>query len=342
MKDIIKWGIIGLGNVAHEFAKSFHNTKNAKLTAIASKTPHKLSKFKNEFNINSNDCYDNYEKLLNSAEIDIVYITLPNTLHFDWTMQAINKGKRILIEKPAFLNLEQAQIIKKKIVEKKIFFTEGFFYRHLPHISEIIKIINENEIGELISMESSFGLNLLTKKTLFFFIKNKKINPSARIFNKDLAGGCILDLGCYPSSFSLLIASLIKNIDYKNFKIMDIKKEIGQTGVDIDASAVIQFEGGFTSIIKSSFKKNIGSQSIIKGKKGSIKIHDTWFGDVIKKTIGNRKYELKKRDYVSVFSYEIENISHAISKNLKEVLAPGMSLEETLLNTKILEEWFNA
>ena len=89
-------GFIGLGNVAYEFAKSFYNTKNSKLIAIASKTPDKLSKFKNEFNIKSNNCYDDYEKLLNSPELDVVYITLPNTLHFDWTMQAINKNKKIL------------------------------------------------------------------------------------------------------------------------------------------------------------------------------------------------------------------------------------------------------
>ena len=342
MNDIIKWGIIGLGNIAYGFAKSFDNTKNAKLTAIASKTPDKLSKFKNEFNINSNNCYDDYEKLLNSADVDIVYITLPHTFHFDWVMQAIKKDKRILIEKPAFLTLEQAKIVKQKINEKKIFFTEGFFYRYLPHISDIIKIINEDEIGELISMESCFGLNLLTKKIFFFFKKKKKINPSGRLFNTKLGGGCILDLGCYPSSFSLLVASLIKNIDHKNFKVSNIKKEIGETGVDIDASAVIEFDNGFTSLIKSSFEKDIGRKSIIKGKKGSIIIHDTWFGDVIKKNIGDKTYELKKRSYTHVLSYEIENISHAILNNFKEVSFPGMSFEETLLNTKILEKWFNA
>ena len=120
-------------------------------------------------------CFEDYEKLLNYPEIDIVYITLPNTFHFFWTIQAIKNHKRILIEKPAFLNLEQVQIVKQKIEEKKIFFTEGFFYRHLPHIGEIIKIINENEIGELTSMDSSFGLNLLTKKKLFFLKKKKKL-----------------------------------------------------------------------------------------------------------------------------------------------------------------------
>jgi len=342
MNGTIKWGIIGLGNVAYEFAKSFNSTKNAKLTAIASKTPDKLSKFKNEFDINPNNCFEDYEKLLNSSDIDVVYITLPNTFHFFWTIQAIKNDKRILIEKPAFLNLKQAEIVKQKIEEKKIFFTEGFFYRYLPHIGEIIKIIKENEIGELTSMESSFGVNLLKKKKLFFFEKNKKINPSSRLFNKELAGGCILDHGCYPSSFSLLVASLIKNIDYKNFKMLDIKKEMGHTGVDIDASAVIQFDGSFSSTIKSSFKTNIGKQSIISGNKGSIIIHDTWFGSEINKTIGNKTYKLKKKNYEKVFSYEIENISDAILNNLKVAPAPGMSLEDTLLNTKILEKWFYA
>ena len=342
MIDIIKWGIIGLGNVAHGFAKSLQKTKNVKLTAIASKTPDKLSKFKKEFNINSNNCFDDYEKLLNSAEVDVIYITLPNTFHFHWAMEAIKKNKRILIEKPAFLNLDQAEVIKQKIDEKKIFFTEGFFYRHLPHISDIIKIINNDEIGELISMESSFGKNLLTKKKLFFFEKKKKINPFGRLFNTELAGGCILDLGCYPSSFSLLVASQIKKIDYKNFKMLDIKKDIGETGVDIEASAIIQFEGGFTSLIKSSFKNDVGRQSIIKGTKGSITIHDTWFGGIITKKIGDRIIELKKRHYDDVLLYEIENINNAISNNLREVPFPGMSLEETILNTKILEEWLNA
>ena len=175
MNNTIKWGIIGLGNVAYEFAKSFNNSKNAKLTAIASKTPDKLSKFSNEFNIKSNNCYDDYENLLNFAEVDIIYITLPNIFHFHWIMEAIKKDKRILIEKPAFLNFNHAQIVKKIIEEKKLFFTEGFFYRHLPHIADIIKSIKEDEIGELISMESSFGLNLLTKKKFFFLKKRKKI-----------------------------------------------------------------------------------------------------------------------------------------------------------------------
>jgi predicted dehydrogenase len=341
MNDIIKWGIIGLGNVANEFAKSFLDIKNAKLTAIASNNEKKLLKFRNDFNIDSEHCYKNYEKLLNCNEIDIVYIALPNSLHFKWITKAIENNKKILIEKPAFLNQQQAQNIKKKIIEKKIFFTEGFMYRYHPQIKDIIKILKEDEIGRPISMESSFGENLLTKK-LFFFDKKKKVNPNARLFNKELGGGSILDLGCYPSSFSLLIASVLKKIDFKNFEIVDIKKNIGETGVDIDSSATIKFEGGFSSMIKSSFKKNIGNKSIINGEKGSIIINDTWFGNGIKKVLGDKIYEIKNKSEKKIFSYEIENISEFILHDLNEALFPGMSLEETLLNTKILEEWLNA
>ena len=84
MNGIIKWGIIGLGNVAHEFAKSFYNIKKAKLIAIASKTQNKLSKFKDEFNIDSKYCYDEYEKLLKNNEVEIVYIALPNNFNNEW------------------------------------------------------------------------------------------------------------------------------------------------------------------------------------------------------------------------------------------------------------------
>ena len=99
-KGIIKWGIIGLGNVAHEFAKSFYNTKNAKLIAIASKSENKLAKFKAKFNIDSNNCHNGYEKLLNNNKVDIVYIALPNSLHYEWVKKSLDFKKHILVEKP--------------------------------------------------------------------------------------------------------------------------------------------------------------------------------------------------------------------------------------------------
>ena len=97
-------------------------------------------------------------------------------------------------------------------------------YRHHPQIDFVLELINNNEIGSLISMESSFGVNILTKKKFLFFKKKKKMNKNDRKFNKKLGGGCILDLGCYPTSFSLLINSINNKIDKFNFSLSNILK----------------------------------------------------------------------------------------------------------------------
>ena len=84
MKHIVKWGIIGLGNIAHHFAKSFYNLDNAKLVAVASNSKEKLLRFKENFNIKNENLYDDYEKILDDRNLDVIYIALPNSLHFKW------------------------------------------------------------------------------------------------------------------------------------------------------------------------------------------------------------------------------------------------------------------
>ena len=111
MKHIIKWGIIGLGNIAFEFAKSFYNSDNADLIAVASTSNEKLIKFKQNFNIEKENLYNSYQKLLENEDIDIVYIALPNSFHFEWILKAIEKNKNILVEKPAFASLKEAEIV---------------------------------------------------------------------------------------------------------------------------------------------------------------------------------------------------------------------------------------
>lgn len=337
----INWGIIGLGNIANTFSEGFLTVHNAKLLSIASHNSEKLKNFRVNSNIEKKFTFDNYSKLLNCKEIDIVYISLPHVFHYDLIVKSLENNKNVLVEKPAFLNLYQANILSE-FKKKNLFFTEGFMYRYLPQIKKIINIIKNNEIGKVNSMESSFGSNLLTKKKFIFFKKRKKIDPKSRLFNKELGGGCILDLGCYTSSFSLLIASILKNVNYKNFKISNVKKEMGETKVDIESEAVISFEGGFVSKIKSSFKNDLGGKSIIYGSEGKIIINNTWHGGSILKEIKNKTYEIKEKNIKSIYSHQIETVSQSLLDNLVQPYFPGISLEETLLNTKILEEWFNA
>ena len=339
----INWGIIGLGNIAQTFSEGFNYTNNARLLSVSSLNNKKLKQFKNKFNIEEKYTFDSYEDLLNCNDIDIIYITLPNNLHYEWIIKCIEKNKKILVEKPAVLKFVEAKFIEKKILEKKLFFTEGYMYRYYPLIKQVIAIIKNGEIGNLISMESSFGSNLLTKKKFIFFEKRKKIDANSRLFNKKLGGGCIFDLGCYPASFSLLIASLIKNVNHKKFEISNIKKKIGPTGVDIDAECELFFENNFKSKIKASFENDIGNKSIINGTKGILVINDTWNeANEVDKIINNKKEVIKNKMMMNNYSYQIENISSSILENKNETIFPGFTIEDTLLNTKILENWLNA
>jgi len=339
----INWGIIGLGNIAQSFSNGFFNVDNSKLLAAASRDSDKLEKFKKKFDIQKNYVFNDYEEILNCSDVDIIYITLPNNFHYEWIIKAINKNKRILVEKPAVLNFSDAKKIQKKILEKNLFFTEGYMYRFYPQIQKIIEIINNQEIGTPFSMETSFGSNLLTKKKFIFFNRSKKIDPNNRLFNKKLGGGCILDLGCYTTSFSFLIASLVKNINYKNFELKNVKKKIGTTGVEIDAEGELIFEGGFISKIKASFEKNIGNKTVINGDRGSLIIKDTWFGKgEIEKIIYGKKTKIRNDLNKNIYSYQIDAISKCLIENKNEIFFPGFKIEDTLQNTKILENWLNA
>ena len=338
----INWGIVGLGNIAKSFASGFLNSKNSNLLAIASKNKIKLENFKNQYKIEEKYSFDNYGDLLNCPDIDIVYISLPNSFHYKIIKEAIKSNKNILVEKPATQNFSEILEISNLLIKKKLFFGEGFMYRFHPQIKLILNCINNNEIGELISMDTLFGNNLLTKKKFFFFEKKKKIDKESRLFNKKLGGGCILDLGCYPVSFSMLIASTIEKINLTNFKLENINLDYGNMNVDIDAQANLIFDNRFASKIRSSFKNNLGKKSIILGNKGSIIIEDTFTGN------GNiyinnhkKKYEIKNQTNQNIFSYEINSVSNSILSGSLKTIYPGMQIEETLLSMRIIDNWRN-
>ena len=335
----VNWGIIGLGRIAEVFSNAFEEAENAQLLAVASREQKKLNHYKNHFNLESKFLFDNYEDLILCNDIDIVYIALPNSLHHQWIIECIKNKKNILVEKPATLTFAEAIDIKKNLDNNNLFFGEAFMYRYLPQMNLIINTIKNKEIGNLISMETSFGMNLLTKKKFFLFNKKKKIDYMGRKFNKNLGGGCIFDLGCYSSSFSLLIASLIDNHNINNLELINIQNEMGETGVDIDSYAEILFENGFKSKIQSSFKRNLGNQSTISGDKGSLIINDTWKGNKIVKKTNTSNEELELNTFKNIYTHQILQISKNIINNENRPNFPGMNLDETILNSKIIEKW---
>ena len=342
----VKWGIIGLGNIALKFSEGFQYTKNAKLFAISSRNKNKLQAFKNKFQIDDNYCFTNYDSLLECKDLDIIYIALPHSLHYEWVMKSIEKEKNILVEKPATVNFLQMENIKNNLKNKNIFFSEAFMYRYHPQISKVVDLLKNNVIGNLVSMESLFGFDALGRKKIFGIKLNKlkkKPNRNNRLYNKELGGGAILDLGCYPVSFSILIASLISKFDFIKTKVLNKKKEIGPTGVDMNSFAELDFGNNFRSTIGVSFTQNLGNKTKIIGTKGELVLEDTWSPSNLSliQINGENKETIEIECHNNIYTYEIEALSKCILENKKEPDFPGMTINETLENMKILDEWLN-
>ena len=341
----VKWGIIGLGNIASKFAEGFQYTKNAKLLAISSRSENKLMTFKNKFQIDDNYCFTNYESLLKCKDVDIIYIALPHSLHHKWIIKSIEEGKNILVEKPATLNFSQMENIINNLKDKNIFFSEAFMYRYHPQISKVVDLLKNNVIGNLVSMESLFGFDALGRKKIFGIKlnKQKKPNRNYRLYNKELGGGAILDVGCYPVSFSILIASLISKFDFNKTKVLNKKKEIGPTGVDMNSFAELNFENNFKSSVGASLIQNLGKQTKIIGTKGELILEDTWTPSNLSliKINGENKEVIEIKCHNNIYAYEIDILSKCILENKKEPNFPGMTINETLENMRILDEWLN-
>ena len=157
-----------------------------------------------------------------------------------------------------------------------------------------------------------------------------------------MGGGAILDLGCYPISLSTKIASLNNFIYFEKIDLIEKKVNIGPTDVDIDSYVTLKFDNGFISRVGASFSKDLGRKTEIKGSRGELIIEDAWTANpsrIILKKNGN-EIVIDIMSKKNIYSYEIDSISEFIlNKNIKK--NTGLSIDETIINMKIIDSWKN-
>ena len=295
---MIRWGIIGLGNMAQKFAHSIKETDNAKLIAISSLNKEKLKIFKNNFQIDKDLVFNNYNDLIKCDEIDAVYIATLNDTHLNLIKLCAENKKNILCEKPMSLNIEEANIAANYIKKFDIMFYEAIAYTSHIQTKAFIDLMNENNIGQILSINATFGF------------KVKRVNPKSRIFNKSLGGGAILDIGCYPLSFLNLIFKNNENIEFES-----AKGTFASTGVDDSAEANLIIENRIHSNIKISFKENLDNKFIINGEFGSLILSNPWLPEIknfIQINLKNSNYKKFITSNKSLFANQIQNVSSKI------------------------------
>ena len=284
--------------MAQKFAHSIKETDNAKLIAISSLNKEKLKIFKNNFQIDKDLVFNNYNDLIKCDEIDAVYIATLNDTHLNLIKLCAENKKNILCEKPMSLNIEEANIAANYIKKFDIMFYEAIAYTSHIQTKAFIDLMNENNIGQILSINATFGF------------KVKRVNPKSRIFNKSLGGGAILDIGCYPLSFLNLIFKNNENIEFES-----AKGTFASTGVDDSAEANLIIKNKIHSNIKISFKENLDNKFIINGEFGSLILSNPWLPEIknfIQINLKNSNYKKFITSNKSLFANQIQNVSSKI------------------------------
>jgi len=247
----IKWGIIGLGKIAQKFVNDLLLLDTVELEAVASRDLTKAETFAATYH--SKKFYGSYEELLKDSFVDIVYIATPHNSHERLTILALEHKKGVLCEKPFAMN--QQQVFKMIEVSQKnnLFLMEALWTRFLPAIKKIKSTIVNGEIGEVKYMNADFSFNA---------------NPSIqRIYDKELGGGSILDIGIYPIFLAYLILGMPNKII--------AKAHFFETGADSQVSIIFDYKNA-QAVLFSSFNSNSKRIAKISGTLGEIIIDSPW------------------------------------------------------------------
>jgi xylose dehydrogenase (NAD/NADP) len=186
---ILNWGLLSTARINRALIKPLNASKRTRLLAVASRSQTSAEAYARTWNIPR--AHGSYEALLNDPEIDVVYNSLPNHLHAEWTIKALRAGKHVLCEKPIALTLAELDAMSQAAQETGNVLAEAFMYRHHPQTLKVKEIVDGGQLGKIQLIKGAFTFTIQGKEDIRNF--------------KDLGGGSIWDVGCYPVSYARTI-----------------------------------------------------------------------------------------------------------------------------------------
>ena len=332
MTTKIRWGIIGPGSIAKAFRGGLEGSQHGVLAAIASRNPDRPG-LAGDFP--GARIVHGYDALLADKDIDAVYIAVPHTGHAEWAIKAAAAGKHVLVEKPFALSAHEADAVFHAHRQAGTFAGEAFMYRLHPQVAKLLDLIKSGVIGDIRLIQSSFGFNM------------GRFQPEHRLFASALAGGGIMDVGCYPVSMARLLAGAAMGRPFADPVKVAGTASLNAEGTDDVAAATLTFANGILAQVSCAVMANLDNVLRIHGSQGRIEVPDFWFAggnrdqglgqiDVIK---DGKTESISVNESAHVYSFEAEAASLAILAGRQEFDAPGMSWDDTLGNLRVLDKW---
>lgn len=307
MDNVLRWGFLSTARINSKLIPGLSKSKRNQLIAVASRSMERAREYARANKIPK--YYGSYEDMLADPEIDVVYISLPNHLHAEWTIRAAQAGKHVLCEKPIALSIHDVHAIQEAANEHGVVIMEAFMYLHHPQTMKVCELAFSDTIGEIKYLRGSFS-----------FALNR---PDDVRWIKEYGGGSLWDVGCYPVSFFHLITGTVP------FEVSGIQISTPDD-VDITFLGQMRYPNGIIAQFDSSFKLYQHTHFEIRGTKGCITVPEPFKPQEkplihLKTETGEKTIRVPK---VDLYRGEIENMADSILDGVPQKL----SLEESRQN----------
>jgi len=310
---MLKWGILGCGKIANKFAEDLALAEGSELYAVASRSGNKAQLFAKEHGAST--FYKNYQALCDDPAVDIIYVATPHNSHLQYGLMVMEAGKHLLCEKPLAVNEAQVSKLVYTARSNGVFMMEAMWSRFNPSIEEVKQKIVKGEVGAITYINADFNFQL-------------DYDPTSRLYNPELAGGALLDIGVYPLFLSYLILGQPKEIISKAHK--------HENGVDVQTSAILHYENA-QAILNFGLCNSAKMDASVNGEKGSYIFYPRWHETQGYSTfVDGMSKEFPKPTIGKGFTYEIQECEKCI--NCGKVESSKWSHDDSLNLIKMCDE----
>ncbi|MEM7530664.1 MAG: Gfo/Idh/MocA family oxidoreductase [Chloroflexota bacterium] len=319
MTKPFNWGILATGRITQKFAGCIESVPDANLLAVGSRSQESADRFGDQFNISRR--YSSYDALVNDPDVDAIYIGTPHPFHKDSALLCIEAGKPVLCEKPFTINASQARAVISAARDKGVFIMEAMWSRFLPMMGEVRRRVTTGEIGDIRMITSDFGFRT-------------NVNPEGRLFALDMGGGGLLDVGVYPTSLVSMLLSQGGTVKPDRIASM---AEIGETGVDEQAAAILGYPSGQMGIIQTGIRTSTPMETTIIGTDGRIRIHSpSWIATRMTIQRGGESEDVEIPFEGNGFNYQAAEVMRCVRAGKLE--SEIMPHAETIAVMEIMDE----
>ena len=317
MNKKIRWGILGCGRIANKFAADLKLVADAELAAVASRDSAKANEFGGKYG--AQFIFYDYESLVSSPAVDVIYIATPHGLHYEHVKLCLNHKKAVLCEKAFALNTHQVKEMIALAQKQQVFLMEAFWTKFIPQYIEVMRIIRSGALGDIKIIQADFGF--------------KAPEPKAqRLYDPALGGGALLDIGLYPVFLALSVLGKPKEIQAMMTPF--------DTGVDEQCVITMKFDNGALAVLSSTFAVDTPVEAMIAGTQGRIKMGNRFHNPTGEIELILSRDEVKKIDVQKEeghgYQFEARHVGECLRKGLTE--SPVMSHDDSLLLMETLDQ----